>query len=381
MPKMTFAIPCYNMAPWLPVCIESCLYQTEPDIEILVVNDGSADTSGAIADHYAAIDSRVRVIHQDNQGHGKARQVAQDNATGEYVLFLDADDFIDRNAVKELYGLAKRDNVDAVCGNAVVFSDKTFNSRKYFYLPPASNLSFDNPRYWKSKVAWRWIIRRELLTGHDLQHPPYKSGQDFCFMLEVLTRANGFSQCGSFFYFFRQEHKPNHMTMDTLIHHQFESFLLARKILLDAGQVKPAIKFLQENYFRDTRKLAARLPDEGAEWGIKWLDISLAIFKGLKPEYFTREYLKPELKCDRNFTPLAVALCNKDKQAALSLLNSYTPTPSALPAILRQDKESSRFHAWRRRLKAQLKPLSLRTRFTLRHLEKLAAEHLKTLPG
>ena len=379
MPKMTFAIPCYNMEPWLPVCIESCLYQTEPNIEVLVVNDGSTDNSGAIADHYATQDHRIRVIHQTNQGHGKARQMAQDNASGEFILFLDADDFIDKNAVRDLLGVAKRDNVDAVCGNAVVFSDNTFNSRKYFYHPPAANLTFDNPRYWKPKVAWRWIIRRDVLVRHGLRHPPYKSGQDYCFMLEVLTRIDAFSQCDSFFYFFRQEHKPNHMTLDTLINHQFQSLLLARSILMDAGRIKPVIKFLQEIFFRDTKKIAALLPTEGAEWGIKWLDISLKIFKGLKPEYFSQEFLHPELKCDRDFVPLAHALCNQDKQAALSLLNSYTPAPSAITQVLGADKERSRFHTWRRRLKAQLKPLSLRTRFTLRQLERLAEERLRTL--
>jgi glycosyltransferase involved in cell wall biosynthesis len=377
MPKMTFAIPCYNMEPWLPVCLESCLYQTEPDIEVLVVNDGSTDGSGDVADHYAAQDRRVRVIHQTNQGHGKARQMAQDNAKGEFVLFLDADDFLDRNAVRDLLAVAERDKVDAVCGNAVVFSDKTFNSRKYFYHPPAANLTFADPRYWKSKVAWRWIIRRSVLTDNKLEHPPYKSGQDYCFMLQVLTRIESFSQCGSYFYFFRQEHKPNHMTMDTLIHHQFASFLLAKDILMDAGQIKPVIKFLQENFFRDVKKLAARLPDEGAEWGIKWLDYALKTFKGLKPEYFTPEFIRPELKLDKNFVPLAQALCNQDKQAALSLLNSYTPAPSAISNIL-PDKERSRFHSWRRRIKAQLKPLSLRTRFTLRQLERLADERLRT---
>lgn len=379
MPKMTFAIPCHNMEPWLPVCIESCLYQTEPDVEVLVVDDGSTDDSGRIADHYATQDKRVRVIHQTNQGHGKARQTAQDNAKGEFVLFLDADDFLDRNAVRDLLGVAERDNVDAVCGNAVVFSDKTFNSRKYFYHPPAAKLTFADPRYWKSKAAWRWIIRRSVLTDNDLKHAHYKSGQDYCFMLEVLTRIESFSQCGSFFYFFRQESKPSHMTMDTLINHQFASFLLARNILMDAGEIKPVIKFLQESFFRDVKRLAARLPTEGAEWGIKWLDIGLKTFKGLKPEYFTQEFLSPELKIDKHFVPLAQALCNQDKQTALSLLNSYTPAPSAIANILGRDKEHSRFHAWRRRLKARLKPLSLRTRLTLRQLEKLAAERLRTL--
>ena len=379
MPKMTFAIPCYNMEPWLPVCIESCLYQTEPNIEVLVVNDGSTDDSGAVADHYAAQDERVRVIHQTNQGHGKARQVAQDNARGEFILFLDADDFLDKNAVRDMVGVAERDGVDAVCGNAVVFSDKTFNSRKYFYRPPAARLTFDDPRYWKSKVAWRWIIRRDVLVRHGLKHPPYKSGQDFCFMLEVLTRIDAFSQCGSFFYFFRQEHKPNHMTLDTLVNHQFASFCIAKDILLDAGRIKPIVLFLHDIYFRDTKKIAARLPDEGAQWGIQWLDVSLRMFKGLKPEHFTAEFLHPEVKCDRDFVQLANALCRQDKQAALSLLNNYTPPPSPLGSMLSTDKERSRFHIWRRRLKAQLKPLSLRTRFTLRQLEKLAEDRLRTL--
>ena len=197
-------------------------------------------------------------------------------------------------------------------------------------------------------------------------------------MLEVLTRIESFSQCGSFFYFFRQEHKPNHMTMDTLIHHQFASFLLAKDILMGAGRIKPIIKFLQENFFRDVKKLAARLPDEGAEWGIKWLDYALKTFKGLKPEYFTQEFISPELKLDRHFVPLAQALCDQDKQTALSLLNSYTPASSTISNIL-PDKERSRFHAWRRRIKARLKPLSFRTRLTLRQLEKLADQRLRPL--
>ena len=147
MPKMTFAIPCYNMEPWLPVCIESCLYQTEPDVEVLVVNDGSTDDSGSVGRPLCgaglpACGSSTR----PTKGTARRGRWPRDNATGDFVHFLDADDFLDKNAVRDLYGTAMRDNVDAVCGNAVVFSNKTFNSRQYFYRSPAAQPDLRRPR-------------------------------------------------------------------------------------------------------------------------------------------------------------------------------------------------------------------------------------------
>lgn len=378
MPKITYVIPCYNMEQWLPVAVESCLYQSDPDIEVLIINDGSTDKSGVIADHYALQDQRVRVIHQSNRGLGASRQVGQEHARGEFITWLDADDFLGRDATKDMYGVAVRDKVDVVCGNAVVFSSKTFNTRKYFYHKGASGLSFKNPDYWKSKTVWRWIFKVDFLNSHSIHHYPYKYGQDVCFMFDVLTRVDSFSQCASFFYYFRQEHKGSHMTMDTLVEHQLGHFKAARDILIDAGAIKPLVKYLQENFFRDTKKIATRLPDEDAKWGVRWLEIGLDVFEGLKPELFSSAFLQPEVRCDRSFVPLATALCTRNKEEALSLLNSYIPAPSLIGNAFKQNK-ANWFHTWRRRVKAQIKPLSLRTRFTLRYLEKAATQRLASL--
>ncbi|WP_462326522.1 glycosyltransferase family 2 protein, partial [Desulfobaculum sp.] len=135
-PKLSIVIPTYNMEKWLPVAVESCLAQTEPDIEVIIVNDGSSDASPQIADAYAASDDRVRVVHQENKGLGGARQAGQDAAQGEFITWLDADDFLHEKAAEDMLGVAYRDNVKMVCGNAVVFSDKTFNTRRYFYKEP-----------------------------------------------------------------------------------------------------------------------------------------------------------------------------------------------------------------------------------------------------
>ena len=148
MKTLTIAVPTYNMERWLPVTIESCLWQSHKSIEILIVNDGSTDASGEIADRYAKLDSRVRHIHKPNGGHGSARQRGQDEAAGDFITWLDADDFLDPMFAEKMLETAERDQVDMVCCNAIVFSDKTFNTRRYFPHPAASRLSFSSsPAY------------------------------------------------------------------------------------------------------------------------------------------------------------------------------------------------------------------------------------------
>ena len=378
MPKVSYIVPCYNMAPWLPVALESCLAQSEPDIEILVVNDGSKDDSGKIADFYATQDTRIRVIHQPNMGAGQARTAGQDAATGEFAAWLDADDFLDANAARDMYGLARKDGADAVCANAAVFSHKTFNTRKYFYHPAASGLTFASaPRYWKSKVLWRWIYRLDAVRQAGLRHNHYKMGQDVCFNFEILPRLKSFSQCESVCYYFRQEHKPNPQSMDTLVEHSLGHYAAAKHTLLEQNLPKVLAKYLQENYFRDTRKVAARLADEGGHWRGRWLDISLAAFDGLKPEWFSQEFLQPEIKCDPKFVPLAQALCRRDKDAALRLFDAQIPeAPTAAQSPV-QDRNSP-FNTLRRTVKSYVKPLSFSARTRLRRLEKQAAARMAT---
>jgi hypothetical protein len=94
MTRFSIIIPCYNAERWLAGAIRSCLDQTARDLEVIVVDDGSTDSSRAIADAAAGCDARVRVIHQDNQGVGAARNAGLAVASGEYINFLDADDLL-----------------------------------------------------------------------------------------------------------------------------------------------------------------------------------------------------------------------------------------------------------------------------------------------
>lgn len=97
-PIVSIIIPVYNAEGTLPRCVDSILNQTFTDFELLLVDDGSADASGAICDCYAAKDSRVRVFHQANSGVSASRNLALDQARGDYLQFLDSDDWITPDA-------------------------------------------------------------------------------------------------------------------------------------------------------------------------------------------------------------------------------------------------------------------------------------------
>ena len=102
MPKISIIIPVYKAENYLHRCVDSILAQTFTDFEILLVDDGSPDKSGMICDEYATIDNRVRVVHKENGGVSSARNVGLDLAIGEYIWFVDSDDWIESNALEIL---------------------------------------------------------------------------------------------------------------------------------------------------------------------------------------------------------------------------------------------------------------------------------------
>ncbi len=112
-------IPVYNAQKTISRCIQSILKQTEKDLEIIAVNDGSTDSSGKILDRLAQSDSRIRVIHQENQGTVAARRKGVNIASGDYICFSDADDTIPPNAIELLLRQAQRSESDICIGNCV----------------------------------------------------------------------------------------------------------------------------------------------------------------------------------------------------------------------------------------------------------------------
>ena len=113
-PKVSIIVPIYNAEKYLQCCVDSLLNQTLKDIEIILVDDGSPDYCPAICDEYAKQDNRVRVIHKKNGGQGYARNSGLEIAAGEYIAFVDSDDYLEQNAYHKLYSIANDSKADAI---------------------------------------------------------------------------------------------------------------------------------------------------------------------------------------------------------------------------------------------------------------------------
>ena len=125
MVKVSVILPIYNVAPYLDEAFQSLLTQTLSDIEIIAVNDGSTDNSQELIDYYAAKDSRILTLQQENQGLSGARNTALQHATGEYIYIMDSDDVLsNRDALKISYEYAKRHNADFIFFDGIRFSDE-----------------------------------------------------------------------------------------------------------------------------------------------------------------------------------------------------------------------------------------------------------------
>lgn len=130
-PLISVIVPVYNVAEYLPECVDSIISQTYTNLEIILVDDGSTDDCPRICDAYASKDSRIRVIHKENGGLSDARNAGLDICTGEWIGFVDSDDFIAPNMYQQLYKAAVSQNADiAVCQSVRYENGNFINSNK-----------------------------------------------------------------------------------------------------------------------------------------------------------------------------------------------------------------------------------------------------------
>lgn len=150
--KISVIVPCYNVEKELPRCIDSILKQTYTNLEILPIDDGSTDTCGAILDQYAQTDNRVRVIHQPNGGLVAARRTGVIEATGDYLFFVDADDWIEPETIQCMLERALQTQADVtVCLRQAVFDDG--------HIEPGPANFLSHP----------WVFNQEQYIQHVLQ--------------------------------------------------------------------------------------------------------------------------------------------------------------------------------------------------------------------
>lgn len=199
MNKVSIIVPIYNVANYLPKCLDSIINQTYQNLEILLIDDGSTDNSSTIADQYAKNDSRIKVIHQKNGGQSSARNTGVKKATGNYISFIDADDEIKSTFIADL--LTPFDESDtslSVCGmhykrlktksTADVYIDplpprKKSMSKKAYIL---SLLAKDGRMYSSVNKLYHAKIAKTLKFDETLNF-----AEDTKFVLDYLAKAKG----------------------------------------------------------------------------------------------------------------------------------------------------------------------------------------------
>ena len=126
---ITIIIPIYNRAKTLPECLDSIINQEHSEFECLLIDDGSHDDSLKVCNDYADKDSRFRVFHKTNGGVGSARNLGLENATGEWVAFVDSDDWLESNAYEQMMSELQKKDLDVVfCGVNVIADEKVIKS-------------------------------------------------------------------------------------------------------------------------------------------------------------------------------------------------------------------------------------------------------------
>ena len=193
--KVSVIIPVYNVEKYLDRCIKSIVNQTYTDLEIVLVDDSSPDKCPQMCDEWALKDNRIKVIHKENEGLGFARNTGIENATGEYLCFVDSDDYIEPTTVEECFSAANRENADAVCfGNdKVTLHGKIIEHRiptppKFVYsgkeiveqlLPMMLSQNIETGENWNlslsacfmmfssktvKELKWRFVSEREIIS-------------------------------------------------------------------------------------------------------------------------------------------------------------------------------------------------------------------------
>ena len=198
-PVVSIIVPVYNAKEYLRRCVDSILGQEYTDFELLLIDDGSQDGSGAICDEYAAKDMRVRVIHKENGGVSAARNLAMKNARGTYLQFADSDDWITPDATKLLVRMAEEDGCDLVISDFYRVAGERVSqkgdieedgcmTREQF----AAHM-MENPADFYYGVLWNKLYRREIIEKHHLQMNAEISWcEDFMFNLEYIRFAERF---------------------------------------------------------------------------------------------------------------------------------------------------------------------------------------------
>lgn len=256
---ITVIVACYNIETYIRRCIDSITAQTYKNLEILITDDGSTDSSGAICDELASKDSRIKVFHTDNHGLGLARDYAMDRASGTYITFVDGDDYIEPRMYEEMMAAMKAFDTDiVVAGYEDVYESKntkaksinltgTKESDEDYYISDLALMNSENllrvlveedEKYVVQNCAWNKLYKRSLVEEGDKLRFPEGHYEDIVYTTKLLNKVkSGVVICDKLYNYIidRSGSIMNQGVKWDILTQQIPAYKARNKVLVDAG--------------------------------------------------------------------------------------------------------------------------------------------------
>ncbi|MDR2570125.1 MAG: glycosyltransferase [Oscillospiraceae bacterium] len=204
-PKVSVIVPVYNAEPYLRQCIDSLRLQTLYDFELICIDDGSTDNSGSIIDAYKTLDSRIKVIHKENTNAGESRNLGIDIATGDYIVFLDSDDFFEPTLLQRQYETCVLYNADISICAASTYDESSGKTIDSPWILDIKNIPSNNPfsrrdcpnRIFQTVTPspWSKMFKRSFIEKADLRFQSIKRCNDLYFIYSAMALADKIAVC------------------------------------------------------------------------------------------------------------------------------------------------------------------------------------------
>ncbi|MPQ44410.1 glycosyltransferase family 2 protein [Clostridium tarantellae] len=208
--KISVIVPVYNVEMYLEQCIESIVNQTIKEIQIILIDDGSKDKSSEICDKYKNKDNRIEVIHQENKGVSKSRNIGINKAKGKYIAFIDSDDYISNNMLETLFNNAENNYSDLVsCNHFNIYENGKLKSILNYKEEICNKEEFIN-NFVKNNIVngkigmvlWDKLFRLDIINNNNIR---FKSIvlEDYLFIMQYCVYVNIYSSINKCLYYYR----------------------------------------------------------------------------------------------------------------------------------------------------------------------------------
>lgn len=303
MPLISVIVPVYKVEKYIHKCVDSILSQTFTDFELFLVDDGSPDNCGIICDEYAEKDNRIIVIHKENGGLSDARNVAIDKANGDYLTFIDSDDYVSDNHLETLYNALIETNSDISMGNITSFSDENYNDD--FYNPTVELRVLNGQDVFST--IYRPNAQAKLYKNYlfeDIRYPVGRLYEDTFIWHDILAKTNCIALTGKNTYYYLVRN-------DSIMHQEYK---LQFTDIIDAIELR--VKKLEETGLQ-------KLADDNREFIYSRVGAAFAFLNQSVPE--NKKRLVEIKEIYDNEYPKLMRTTSKSKQKFRYWLLKHSP--------------------------------------------------------